>query len=331
MAHNLNTANGQVAMAYNAQGGMPWHGLGQSVDGAMTAEEALVKGGLNYEIEKVDIFSNVRNPQTNDIDIVNISEYLDKVSVIRKDTMQPLGVVGRDYQVLQNREAFGFLDSLVGENQAVYETVGALGLGEKVWMMLKLPHDIEVNNGKDISKCYLLMYNAHDGTSTIKARFTPIRVVCQNTVRMALQGKSEVSIRHTVNALERLEEAHKLLGIVKKQVDYAQVIFNKMAHKRVNPLQIKQYLDAVITKSKTESNEPSTRRENIVNEIVHLFKAGKGNNGETVWDLYNGVTEYVDHHRSVKNGGNKWVVATFGTGDPIKQRAFEFAVELADA
>lgn len=328
MAHNINVENGIASMAYNVQNEKPWHGLGQAVQGAMTAQEALEKSHLNFDVIKCPMNAVLEDPITHDKTMVNIE---DKTAIIRADNKAHLGIVGNKYTVLQNRDAFSFFDAIVGKDEAMYETVGALGKGEKIWIMAKLPTDIVVK-GNDVSNCYLLLYNSHDGSSAIRCRFTPIRVVCQNTLHLALKGSAnEVCIRHTVNAEAKLQQAHQLLNVVKRNIDTASQLFNKLADIEVDREQVQNYLLELYPNSAIKNS----RSENIRNEINKLFINGKGNRGKTAWDLYNGVIEYTDYYRNVNNTdednmqSRRWEVANFGSGLNLKELAFDKILEFA--
>ena len=317
MAHNLATVDGKVSMAYNRMNGAPWHGLGQDVIGLMTSEEALDKAGLNFKAEKKEMFTQIGT------DIIPIP---DAYAVVRSDNNAILGTVGAQYSPIQNTDAFKFFDDLVSEKQAMYETCGALGVGEKIWIMAKLPDDIIVKADK--VETYLLLSNSHNGTTALTAQFTPVRVVCQNTLNLALKGAThKIKIRHSQNAQARLEMAHELLGITKKVYKHTNELFTAMSEKFVTPTDVRAYLDGVfkVKEKAVTGKKPNARMSNMIGQCEELFKKGEGNKGETLWDLYNGVTEFFDHHRSLKNNENRWVSSMFGSGVETKERAFELA------
>ena len=325
--HSIYMKDGVASMAYNNKNGMPWHKLGTPVEGLMSTAEAIRLGKLDWTVEKSPLFTRFQDTVSKD----HFSpEVPDIFAVRRTDNNQILGTVGSGYEIIQNTEAFNFFDEI--SDKAMIETVGCLGNGGTIFIMAKLPEGIMVGKD-DMLNCYLLLTTAHDGTCSIICKFTPVRVVCQNTLTMALQGmQKEVRIKHTKTASTRLSNAHKLLGIACEQHLRLTEIYNSMANKVLTPEVIKNYLDSLfplnVEKDEKGNIKPQTRRENIRAKVVELTRSGMGNNGNTVWDLYNGTTEYVDHHRVVKNDGNRWEASTFGSGVDLKEKAFDAACAL---
>jgi phage/plasmid-like protein (TIGR03299 family) len=204
MPHELaTTADGRTAMMYCGE--PPWHGLGTRLDAPATAEEAINAAGLNYEVRLTPLAT---------ADGLDVPQ---RKAVVRYDTQEVLGVVGNDYVPVQNREAFGFLDAVVAGGGLRYHTAGGLGRGERVWMLAKLPEQIRVKNSDDLVDQFLLLSNAHNGTAALRTFFTPIRVVCANTLAVAhRRGEGQgISIRHEGNLTAKIKEAQQLLGLAK--------------------------------------------------------------------------------------------------------------------
>lgn len=175
----------------------PWHGLGTIVAEAPTSKEALELAGLDWKViqRKVYTEGGRQIPGCR----VNIRDWDGKI----------LGVVGDRYRVVQNEEAFAFTDALLGEGVR-YETAGALQSGRRVWMLAKLPKEYIIS-GEQISP-YLVFCNSHDGSGAIRVAMTPVRVVCSNTLNLALStAKRSWSARHTVSISGKLEEARETL------------------------------------------------------------------------------------------------------------------------
>ena len=190
MSHDLNMNNGKASMFY--VGETPWHKLGTKLENPATAYEAIDAAGLNYTVIKNPIVTVLRSNK--------IKTIANHFATVRTDTEEILGVVGSRYEVIQNRNAFSFFDALIGSDEAIYHTAGALGKGERIWILAKLPDYIRVGKD-DVVEKFLLLTNSHDGSSFACAKLTPIRVVCSNTLSAALDGsEQEVRIRHTPNA-----------------------------------------------------------------------------------------------------------------------------------
>ena len=208
MAHNLaQTKDGKAAMFYFGEA--PWHKLGTKLENPATAAEAIEAAGLNYNVELVPLFTQAGIPVPR------------RQGVIRSDTNQILGTVGQGYTPIQNSEAFQFLDSVVADGGLRYHTAGALGKGERIWMLAKLPGHIRVKNTEDITDKFLLLHNSHDGSSCLRVHFTPIRVVCQNTLAIAERnGRGQgIRIMHKGNLESKVHEAQKVLGLANRFYD----------------------------------------------------------------------------------------------------------------
>lgn len=205
----------------------------------MTAEQAITAGQLDWEVVKEPLyFDPTRNVRVKEKFVTRRTDRLDQ-----PDGGQ-LGVVGRDYHVLQNRDAFRFLDPLRLGNRAIYHTVGALDAGRKIWLLAKLPGEIRVI-GDDVTEKFLLLSNSHDGSSAVRILFTPIRVVCQNTLNMALRTSEGLWIKHFAEVHDRVKEAYRLLHVVNEAYDRAAVTMKAMAKVQLNSEQLKRYLQTV--------------------------------------------------------------------------------------
>ncbi len=176
--------------------------------------------GLNYQVELVPLFTQA------------INQVPRRQGVIRSDTNQILGTVGKGYTPIQNAEAFQFLDSVVADGGLRYHTAGALGQGEKIRMLAKLPGSIRVNGTEDITDKFLLLHNSHDGSSCLRVHFTPVRVVCQNTLVIAERnGRGQgISIMHKGNLESKVREAQKVLGLATRFYDDLQPKIDLLAN-----------------------------------------------------------------------------------------------------
>ena len=298
MPHNLATYHGQTMMMF--VGPPPWHGLGTPLAKPATAEEAIKAAHLDWEVFKAPLYA-VKD---------GVSQRLPhNYAMVRKDLWNKpdcptFGIVGEGYTPLQNRDAFKFFDPIVGENAAVYETAGALGQGERIWILAKLPGHIKVV-GEDITDKYLLLSNSHDGLSSVQIKFTPIRVVCQNTLTQALSQGPALRIQHTRDVKRRVQDAQQLLGLVNRRYDGLAETFKLMARLKINQERLAEYLKAVFpdprkTDPEDEDDNQALRRVQQARFKAEVFFVeGRGNKlggvAGTLWAAYNGVTEMIDY------------------------------------
>ena len=316
MAHNIENRNGKNSIAYTGE--TPWHRLGQKINQAFDAQTALNQAGLDFTVEKIGLQTIDGQPIAN------------KFGLRRTDTKDVLGFVTDFYKPLQNREAFSFFDGIFGKNKARYEVAGVLGKGEKIWLLAKLPGDFSVIGSDTLGK-YLLLTNGHDANEPVRAKFTPIRVVCQNTLNAALRGtESEVRIQHIGKVAEKLEIAGKLMKQAGIYFDDIQSVFSGFAKQQLTGKSLRQYAVRVIGGDKVQSFEDlASIGQKTVNRIEELHETGRGSDIKKVrgslWGAYNAVTEYVDHDKTSDDLGYMAV----GRGADIKQRAFTIAQEIA--
>ncbi len=327
MAHNLEIRNGEASMFYVDE--LPWHGLGQQLSGPATAKEAIKAAKLDWEVMKVPLYAEQANSRV---------ALEDTFGIVRKDLWpgkgcKVLGIVGSQYAPLQNADAFTFFDPIVGENAAAYETAGVLGNGERIWILAWVPENIVVV-GEDVVHKYLLLSNSHDGTSSVQVKFTPIRVVCQNTLTMALSRGRTVRIAHTRGLHARLHQAKDLLGIVRRGFAGIETTFHAMARVQVGSERLKEYLGLVFPDPADLEDEAAVRRVSANRSLAErLFRQGKGNQQKgvsgTLWAAYNGVAEMVDHRRPYQTAERRLDAIWFGTAYGTKARAFKVAQEKA--
>lgn len=318
MSHNLNmNEEGKASMMYTGQ--TPWHRLGTYLgENAVTSEEAIKAANMDWEVSIQEISCN------NTI-------IPDFKAIVRDDTKEVLGIRKNQYTPYQNSDAFKVLDLFVGLNQAVWHTAGVLGKGERIWILAKLPGTIEVTKNDIIEKYFLLM-NSHDGSTGIKLAFSPIRVVCANTLQMALVGNdaSIMSIKHTKNQEIKIKQALKLLGLVEKLSKSFEDDAKEMYNLKMSDTDIDNYLADIIniteeTKEKVKLYEDKAflRYKNSIESGIGTDIPGvKG----SLWGVYNAVTESIDHtERKIKN---ELQYKMFGAGGIIKDRAWKVAKKL---
>lgn len=346
MAHNISNVRGRAAFAFANK--RPWHDLGTQVPDLMKTREAIIAGDLDYDVAAHEIILPERILTGRNGEFRTLSEVkLPGVkATYRTDLNIVFGIVGSDYQIIQNREVFEFFDIALGKDAACIETVGALGNGERVFMMARMPEGFEVVPG-DRVEYFLLLTTAHDGSGAVKILFTPVRVVCQNTLTAALRGARNVfSVKHTKNAKDALALAPEMLKDSEHFWKKAQEAYKAMAKKQMDPDGVKKFLVELFPAKKKEIEgengevkeiEASTGRvENIRAEVLELFEGkAKGANlaGTTAWGLFNAVTDYIDHSKTVRTrkDGTKpsnWEASVFGLGSSLRQKASDLLLKV---
>lgn len=350
MAHNLyeNLRTGKVSFVSRRE--IPWHIKGTIVE-SMTSAECMKEAGLDFLVDKAPLYAGVgvtslnannidrgSNPHivspidaTEPIAYRSAREVKGQFATVRTDTNTVLGIVGSRYEIIQNTEAFGFFDTIIGEGHASYETAGALGNGETVFITAKLPTKLIVNK-EDIDK-YLLFTMAHDGSGSIQIMFTPIRVVCNNTLSAAIAGNTnKVSIRHTKNAQSRIDEAHKILGISGEQAEKYERAFTKFSQVKISDVQLNNFIDNVFS-FETNEEDISTKANNKRDNILEYYEVGVGQEGiqGTVWGAYNAVTGYLQNTQAVRSEDTFFKNTFFKTDANIRGKAMQKALELAYA
>lgn len=327
MPANIATTNGKTAMMY--VGEVPWHRLGTKLEQPATALEAIQASGLDYRVELKQLTTNDGNEVTS------------RKATVRSDTSEVLGVVGNGYVPVQNFQAFGFLDAIVADGGLRYHTAGALGKGEKIWMLAKLPGHIQVKNSSDLVDKFLLLSNSHDGSAALRVYFTPIRVVCQNTLALAERRShgQGVSILHKGDLTAKIKEAQQVLGFATRFYDDAAERINRLASHYPTEAQISSYFRELYPDP--EEGKDNTRANNVRQELHRLFEEGIGHDEPSIkhstWVAFNAVTEFVDHVRTAR-GTNEVDRASrrlesiwFGSGSRLKQKAWNLALDMAMA
>ena len=346
MAHNLNYNEQTEKHSFFSVKEKAWHGLGQIVQDYPTSGEAIKHAGLDYTVEKRPLFTydNENNAANEDTGIkIPEIDVPDFFATIRTDTEQVLGVVGKDYEVVQNVDAFSFFDAIVGGDGIQYETAGALGKGERIFITAKLPGYIKVGDDDLIEK-YLFLTTSHDGYGSILTAFTPVRIVCANTLNAALRNYSNsIKIRHTANAKQILEQAHKVIGIANKLTEQMETIFNHWAKVHITDPAIKKLIQLAMIPNKEvlhnvqagKDDELSTCFKNMCDNVYEYAltsptqqqSATRG----TLFGAYNAVTGYFQNVRNYKNDEAKLKsVLLGGTAQLRTQAAFNLCTDYAN-
>ncbi len=315
-----------TSMMYNEASGPPWHKKGVSVNGLATAAECIMAAGLNWGVAKIPL--KVADEGGVPVPGKMVTVRTDFPS---NDIRRILGIVGEEYQPLQNWDAFGFFDKVIGYREAIYETAGAIENGKRIWLLTKLPTTLRPVKDDQVDP-YLLLANGHDGNLMVHIKFTPIRVVCQNTLAMALVERDKrITIRHDRNLRRRLDDAGHLIDTVHHTLKTAEDLWKRMACIRLGEKDVQRYFHSVFG-----GEEPDEETEHLQTPVRGLKQKAFENynnpeNGKlkiegTLWAAYNGAIWAVDWGR--KSGKDRVDDLCLEEGAFIKERALKEARKL---
>jgi phage/plasmid-like protein (TIGR03299 family) len=308
MSHELEIrADGTGAAAYAYK--PAWHGLGVVVDGLMTAEECLHRvPELASPIVPEPVYA--KNPNTGLF--VPIDGY---VANVRSEDFKPLAIVGERYKILQNVEALSFLDDLVDSGEAKYEAVISLKDGAKVSLLARLPREVKIGGMEELST-FILLSNSHDGSSAITLAATPVRVVCQNTLTLALStAKRTFKVRHTSSLSGRLSEARTALGVVFNYMAEFEETADQLLNTSFTDAQFEEFLASLIVMPEDEGRGKTiaTNTHDAIRSIAYNnLRVEDGNRNvqvnlpdmepikNTKWWALNAVSTYNQHFATSK-------------------------------
>ena len=321
MPASIAEVNGQATMAY--QGETPWHKLGTTMEGKPDVPQALKAANLDWEVQLKTMFyrhgdKSIKVPS--------------RRAAVRDVDGKLLSTVGGDYVVLQNSEAFGVLQPACEQFGVQIETAGALGRGDRVWMLAKLPKTIEPVSGDKIEQ-YFLVVNGHNGWTAYTARGTDVRVVCANTLAIAMGGsKAVINLKHVKSTAEQFDQVAAMVTQLLAEATKRGEAYSKLAGRKLTPTEVQSYVEEVL-KIGDDPNPVAARRRDT---IIELTKTGKGVQfaPDTAWAAFNAITEYIDHVRPAEAKSPRTIQqanqsALFGTNLKIKQRALVLATKLA--
>lgn len=291
----------------------PWHGLGIRVAEAPDSQEALIAAGLNWNVLQEPIYT-----ETEEL----IQGY--KANV-RDSDRRVLGVVTDRYKVIQNREAFAFTDELLGEGIR-YETAGSLQGGRKVWMLAHMPHEYIIS-GEHISP-YLLFSNTHDGSGAIKVALTPIRVVCNNTLNLALStAKRSWSMIHTGDIRGKMQEARDTLFMAEHYMDSLGKEFETLRMQKLTDQQVLDYIEILLPLEETSTPHQAKNIRRLREDLkMRYFDAPDlQDTGKNAYRFVNAVSDFATHAEPLRRTANykENLFARTIDGNPLIDKAYQ--------
>jgi len=303
-------------------GATPWHGQGTPLEEADLHDwqKVCTKSGLDWEVELTAIVA------------ADTQATLKQRGVRRKSDGRILGVVGPRYCVLQNRDAFQWFTPFLEAKEATLHTAGSLQEGSRVWVLAKMNRDpLVIAPGDEVEK-FILLSHGHDGSLAVRCGFSPIRVVCANTLAMAHGSAASKLIRckHTKDIQENLENIRETMTLANAEFEATAEQYKLLARKSISQADLKKYVERVLKVK--DDQKPSTRTLNMMKEIIGLCESGKGNAlpsvSGTYWTAYNGVTEWLGHQRG-HNQRTRLNSLWFGDSANVNKLALETALAMA--
>lgn len=236
----------------------PWHGQGVRVEEAPTSEEAIRLAGLDWKVEQRPIF------------LADGTEIKGNYANVRSSDNKPLGIVGDRYKIVQNSDAFAFTDALLGEG-VKYETAGSLKDGKVIWLLAKMPESFDLLGDK--VDPYLVFTNTHDGSGAVKVCMTNVRVVCNNTLNVALkQAKRTWSARHTGSVTNKLDDARETLQLANNYIKATQETFEELYKVKLNDISLYRTVDTIVPITEDMSDRQKENQKAIRDDILLRYR-----------------------------------------------------------
>jgi len=300
----------------------PWHKLGTVLENPPTIQEAIELSGLNWPVELKPLF-------------LGNGTLVTHKAVVRGDSGNVLGIVGPRYTPLQNAEAFDWFNAFVENGEVSLETAGSLDEGRRIWVMARIARDPSVIVPNDEILKYLMLSNSHDGTLAIRVGYTPIRIVCANTLAMAHSSNASklIRVRHTASSKVALDKLKDIMNLVDREFEATAEQFRFLASKTFNQKDVREYVKAVLGKGKVADEDLPTRTKNQLDDIIGLLEDENqrlnGVNG-TYWAAYNAVNQYLNYDAG-RNDNNRMSSLWFGVNANTNKSALDLALEFANA
>jgi len=326
MAHELEIVNGEAQMAY--VGDVPWHGLGKKVPADLSPEQMLEAAGLDWTVEKRPLFYETPGGKI----------LTNSTALVRSTDNKLLTVVSKDWKPVQNLEAFQFFNDFVLAGDMEMHTAGSLKDGKMVWAMAQIKDSFELFGGDKVEG-YLLFSNPHEFGRSIDVRFTPVRVVCNNTLTFALEGESRSFVKVNHRSVFKPEEVKEVLGIAKDKLDSYKEQAKFLGSKKYSKENIVEYFNRVFPSlSKTMTEEefkqqvrkvPISRQAEEAVAVLHTQPGAKFAEGSW-WQAFNTVT-YLTDHKLGRSNDTRLTSSWYGQNRLKKEKALDLAIEYAEA
>lgn len=319
MAHELEFVNGQASMAY--AGDVPWHGLGVKVSNDLTPQQMLEAAGLDWKVNTQPCFTMIDDKRIK----------IGKQALVRDRDGKILDIISDDWKPMQNEDAFEFFNDFVAAGDMTMETAGSLKDGKIVWALAAVKESFELFGGKDKVDAYLHFTNPHSYGQSIDVRFTPIRVVCNNTLTLSLNQKSKNMVKVNHRREFDADMVKETLGIAKHKLAQYKEMAEHLSKKRFTNESIVEYFTRVfpVLSAKADPRKELSKSAKLAMEVLDEQPGAEYGAG-TFWQAFNTVT-YMTDHLIGRSADTRLQSSWYGANRGLKTKALETAVEMADA
>jgi len=318
MAHEIEMVNGKTQMAY--AGALPWHGLGTKVPDDLSPLQMLEAAGLNWTVEKVPAYAEIAGK--------NVA--IGQSALVRSMDNKILDVVSDDWNPVQNEEAFDFFNEFVSAGDMEMHTAGSLKGGQIIWGLAKIKESFELFKGDRIDS-YMLFSNFHKYGFSTDVRFTPIRVVCNNTLTLSLNSKVERMAKISHRKVFDPSNVKDMLGIATHKLAKYKDMAAFLGSKKAKGEDIVDYFCRIfpVTGSNDKKKKEVSKSAQIALDILHTQPGSEYAEG-TWWQPFNAVT-YLTDHLAGRSADTRLTSAWYGYNKGVKTKALELAIEMAEA
>lgn len=304
-------------------GALPWHGEGNRIadEHLFSIADGIKTAGMDWEV-------GLKNLKTVD------NEPVSHKACYRKSDNKILGVVGPRWTPVQNWDMFKWFQPWLDSQMVMLHTAGSLCGGEKVWVLCQIVSDnLEIVKGDEVAK-FILLANSHNGSMAVRAGFTPIRVVCANTLAGAIACAESklIRIRHSTKVVENMENIREIMDIANQEFEATAEQYRQLARKGIHQGDLRKYVKILLDVENVKDDELPTKTKNIMDEMFAMVEAGRGQDNPLVrgtwWAAYNGVNEYLNYSKG-RNTSNRMDSLWFGQGASMNMKALETALKMA--
>lgn len=324
MAHEIDTTTGRAAMAFTGSRDKIWHGLGEELSDGASIEEWQVAAGMEWEVKSSEVTYSI--PGDGPLFIPDVRQFQDRRVLYRSDTRSALSVVSSDFKVVQPKEVLEFFRDLVERHDMKLSTAGCLFGGKRFWALAELGKEFEVTSG-DVVKGHLLLTTAVDGSLNTTAKFVSERVVCNNTLTIAMGEKNGNLVKVSHRSKWDPDQVKMDLGLIDSSWYEFIANMKKLAETKISVKGAYDFYSDLLFPEEKAMSKLQVRK---VEKLMELFVNGQGAEMSrgSLWGVVNGVTELYTHGSGRRDPSHQFTDSYYGNGASVKDLALSKALAL---